>query len=554
MDPHNKELRVEESRYIHDYVEAVKDAEKLLYQKAKIKWMKVGDKNDAYFHRVLKSRNHKSRINVVKDVQGNFFQGEEVAGQFVKHFNNFLGIEVPVKDFGPFLPLIRKKLSPTDADFIVREVCDEEINEALFQIDVNKDLGPDGYSFMHIQDNILLSQELFKGYDRKEGLKRVAMKIDIQKAYDTVNWKFLEDILKDDLLMFCYGDKGFVQTLKETIKEFGSVSGLKPNYDKSTIIFGSIKEEDKQDILECVPFKVEHLPIKYLGVPLTSKRICANNGKSLIDKIKNKASVFLLPKSVIYDINKLLKGFLWNQGDISTGKAKVAWNKICRPKSEGGLGLKDLGLRLEETGALQSFITHRDLYNVRWHDRMVVKDIVESDVCVWPKEWTRKYPDLAMNSRVKINNGKEDEIVWRLKNGKEDKFSIRRVYQNLCDNEDEACCKTCKGSGQETKVGGWGGSAGINPWTFSIPMIVNLESGRIKYTVHTGDRVELPSHCPWFKEILQDSSETLEITLTGYSLHTVEKAKEGEIVIRDFCAVETSLSLCCSKYEDLHII
>ena len=48
----------------------------------------------------------------------------------------------------------------------------------------------------HIQDNVLLSQELFKGYDRKEGPKRVAMKIDIQKAYDTVNWEFLENILK----------------------------------------------------------------------------------------------------------------------------------------------------------------------------------------------------------------------------------------------------------------------------------------------------------------------------------------------------------------------
>nr|GEU85478.1 reverse transcriptase domain-containing protein [Tanacetum cinerariifolium] len=85
------------------------------------------------------------------------------------------------------------------------------------------------------------------------------------------------------------------------------------------------------------------------------------------------------------------------------------------------------------TGVLQSFITHRDLCNVRLHDIMVVKDIVENGVCVWPEEWTRKYPDLAMNSRVKINNGKEDEIVWRSKNGKEDKFSIGRVYQDLCD-------------------------------------------------------------------------------------------------------------------------
>ncbi|GKC75814.1 RNA-directed DNA polymerase, eukaryota, reverse transcriptase zinc-binding domain protein [Tanacetum coccineum] len=93
----------------------------------------------------------------------------------------------------------------------------------------------------------------------------------------------------DDLLMFCHGDKGLVSTLKDAIEEFGYVSGLKPNYDKSTIIFGSMKEEDRQAMLDCVPFKVEKLHVRYLGVPLTSKRIGVNNCKSLIDKVKSKA-------------------------------------------------------------------------------------------------------------------------------------------------------------------------------------------------------------------------------------------------------------------------
>ncbi|GJW99860.1 hypothetical protein Tco_0183774 [Tanacetum coccineum] len=177
----------------------------------------------------------------------------------------------------------------------------------------------------------------------------------------------------EDLLMFCHGDKGYVITLKEVIEEFGVVSGLMPKYAKSTIIFGSMNMEDKQAILENVPFKVEHLPVRYLGVPITLKRIGVNECICLIDKIRNKilnwknkclsytgrllliasvlesihvywAFVFLLPKTVIKDINKLLKGFLWNQGELSRGKAKVAWKTICRPKSQGGLGLKDLGV------------------------------------------------------------------------------------------------------------------------------------------------------------------------------------------------------------------
>ena len=38
-----------------------------------------------------------------------------------------------------------------------------------------------------IQDNLLITQELLKGYGRKNGPKRCALKIDIAKAYDTVN-------------------------------------------------------------------------------------------------------------------------------------------------------------------------------------------------------------------------------------------------------------------------------------------------------------------------------------------------------------------------------
>ncbi|GJW99861.1 hypothetical protein Tco_0183775 [Tanacetum coccineum] len=90
-DPHDKELRLEESKFLNRYVEAMKDEEKLLFQKAKIKWLK----------------------------------------------------EVHVKYT---LPLIKKKLAVVDAEFMVRDVCDEEIKDAMFQIEGNKAPGPDGYS------------------------------------------------------------------------------------------------------------------------------------------------------------------------------------------------------------------------------------------------------------------------------------------------------------------------------------------------------------------------------------------------------------------------
>ncbi|GJS90677.1 RNA-directed DNA polymerase, eukaryota, reverse transcriptase zinc-binding domain protein [Tanacetum coccineum] len=47
----------------------------------------------------------------------------------------------------------------------------------------------------HIQDNILITQEFLRGYNRVNGAQRCAMKIDIQKEYDTVNWEFLKNVL-----------------------------------------------------------------------------------------------------------------------------------------------------------------------------------------------------------------------------------------------------------------------------------------------------------------------------------------------------------------------
>ena len=54
------------------------------------------------------------------------------------------------------------------------------------------------------------------------------------------------------------------------------------------------------------------------------------------------ASVFLLPTRIVEDIEEIMRSFLWCQGEMKKGKAKLAWNIVCLPKQEGGLGIKDL--------------------------------------------------------------------------------------------------------------------------------------------------------------------------------------------------------------------
>ncbi|GJX96839.1 RNA-directed DNA polymerase, eukaryota, reverse transcriptase zinc-binding domain protein [Tanacetum coccineum] len=376
----------------------MKDEEKLMYQKAKIKWISFGDRNNDFFHKVLKSQKNKCRINSVRDSKGNLFHGNEVADQFVKHFKSFLekllmlmieamfqidSNKAPSPDgfsshcFKRAWEIVGTNVCKAIKEFFITRKMLKEINSTLISL-IPKIQTPDKVidfriiaccnsafvTNMHIQDDILLSQELLKGYERKEGRKRVAMKVDIQKAYDTINWKFLEAILvenygyfkggrglrqgdpmspclftlmklthvcfADDLLLFCHGNKNSVIVLKKAIEEFGDISGLLPNYSKNTIIFGSMKMEDQQEILKCVPFKVEKLP---------------------------------------------------------------------------------------------SFITNRHLYIARRNTNMVVKDIVEDGNCKCPEEWIVKYLILTLHQRIQLDLEKEDNIIWRYKDGNERKFT-----------------------------------------------------------------------------------------------------------------------------------
>lgn len=47
----------------------------------------------------------------------------------------------------------------------------------------------------NIMDNIHLATELMRSYDRARGVSRCTIKIDLQKAYDTISWEFLEEVL-----------------------------------------------------------------------------------------------------------------------------------------------------------------------------------------------------------------------------------------------------------------------------------------------------------------------------------------------------------------------
>ncbi|GJX16072.1 putative ribonuclease H-like domain-containing protein [Tanacetum coccineum] len=136
----------------------------------------------------------------------------------------------------------------------------------------------------------------------------------------------------DDLLTLCNGDVDSLKVVKKSLEEFSNVSSLFPNHNKSTIFFGSIMERRKQELLEIMHFKCGKLPMKYLSVPLLANRLGVSDCRGLIDSV---ASVYRLRVTVVKELDKLFKRFLWSSGESARGKAKVAWNLVCRPMKQG---------------------------------------------------------------------------------------------------------------------------------------------------------------------------------------------------------------------------
>ncbi|KAI3680154.1 hypothetical protein L2E82_50614 [Cichorium intybus] len=145
-DPFNKDLREEQCRYLLAYNEASLDEERFLKQKSKVNWLREGDKNSAFFHKAVKSRKSRNRINSIQDVHGNWISGNDLPNLFVSHFQAFLGSAQPSTAIRDPSSLFSNKLSPLQSNAMLTPVTDAEVKCVLFQMGDDKAPGSDGFS------------------------------------------------------------------------------------------------------------------------------------------------------------------------------------------------------------------------------------------------------------------------------------------------------------------------------------------------------------------------------------------------------------------------
>ena len=85
--------------------------------------------------------------------------------------------------------------------------------------------------------------------------------------------------------MFSKGDIDSIRVLCQYLDKFASTSGLHANKNKSAIYIAGLPLEVREDIALQMSFPLGNLSFRYLGIPLTSKKISATDYDVLIDKM-----------------------------------------------------------------------------------------------------------------------------------------------------------------------------------------------------------------------------------------------------------------------------
>ncbi|GJR59950.1 sodium/hydrogen exchanger 6 [Tanacetum coccineum] len=406
-------LREEEAIYLNAFTQASLDEERYLKQRSKIEWLRVGDCNSSYFHQSVKAQVSRSRVDCVQGSDGIIQEGINVPVVFVNHYKLFLGEESvvnPLVHEGLFSSRLNsdKAFEMKAWDVVGGDVCNvindfflngkilKEINHTIIAllpkiitnrikeglndvVSINQSAFILGYS---ISDNILLTQDLMHNYHSNRGPPRCAFKIDIQKAYDTVSWKFLEEALV-----------GF---------EFHVTM---------------IKEDDE--------FKYHNRCEKQKIV-----NICFAD------------DLIFFARGDVHSTNIIMEGLEEFKGvsglDMKRGKAKVSWDDVCLPKCKGGLGIRklaDFNITLM-SAYIWNILTHKETMWVRWIHAYKLKTRSFWDVHLGSNEMVAKLllglicgtPMVLLCRILRIEllvvpENKEDNLLWKASDGLFNEFS-----------------------------------------------------------------------------------------------------------------------------------
>ncbi|XP_058741502.1 uncharacterized protein LOC131613882 [Vicia villosa] len=178
-------------------------------------------------------------------------------------------------------------------------------------------------------------------------------------------------LFADDCFLFCRANLTEVRNIMKVIQTYAEASGQEINLTKLEVFFSRNLSKPAQEDLAGI-LGVCHVfgTGKYLGLPSMIGRSKKATFSYIKDRIWNRINswkgrslskagkeimiksvlqaipsyimtLFIIPASVIQDIERMLNAFWWGGGKEGAGIRWMAWDRLACPKEYGGLGFRD---------------------------------------------------------------------------------------------------------------------------------------------------------------------------------------------------------------------
>ncbi|KAK9990436.1 hypothetical protein SO802_025421 [Lithocarpus litseifolius] len=306
---------------------------KMWSQRAKVQWLKDRDRNSRFFHGKCSQRRRRNYIKGLFDGEGRWCtQPKKIVDTVVNFYQDLFTSSNPVslEEVLEQIPLV------VTADMnlkLMSEFTAHEVEIALKQMAPLKSPGPDSMPPLFYQ------------------------------SY----WSMV-----DDSLVFCRAKETECQKLLDILAKYEHASGQQINREKTTLFFNKSTPHDMQEAIKnALGVPVVQQYEKYLGLPSfigRKKKASFDNIKQRVWKklqgwegkllsqagreilIKSVAqalptstmSCFKLSAGLCHEIKVLIKIFFWGQRGERRKVHWMKWEDLCKPKSQGGMGFKDL--------------------------------------------------------------------------------------------------------------------------------------------------------------------------------------------------------------------